>query len=85
MRTNAGASRISSVSGLKASPQIAIVLSFNLLLNNFKSFSNKALFCISLTSSTARNTRMSDPFCSAVFIKALTSFGKQEPPYPIPG
>ncbi|CCY82174.1 uncharacterized protein BN473_02407 [Prevotella sp. CAG:1185] len=41
-------------------------------------------FCLSLTLSTAFNTSNEYPLSSAVFIKALTSFGKHDPPYPQP-
>ncbi len=83
IKTSAGASRISSVSGLNANPQRAIVLPFKSPLKCFISFSNKILFCRPFTSSTALSTRIVYPFCSAVL--AFTSLGKQEPPYPIPG
>ena len=62
-----------------------MVLPFKSPLKCFASFSNKTLFCCSFTSSTALSTRIVYPFCSAVLIRAFTSLGKHEPPYPMPG
>ena len=56
--TNAGASLISSVSGLNANPHKATVLPCKSPLNCFINFSNKTLFWFSFTSSTAVSTRM---------------------------
>ena len=79
-----GASRMSSVLGLKASPHSAIVLP----LRSGKcavSFSNSRCFCRSLTASTACSSAASHPTPVAERTSALTSFGKHEPPYPTPG
>ena len=75
----AGASRMSSVFGLNARPQTAMVLPFSdaevrlHLLHEHR-------FCNSLTDSTALRILKSYFLSAENRISALTSFGKQLPP-----
>ena len=80
-----GASRMSSVRGLNARPQIANRRPSSRSPNSATTFSTRRRFCASLTSSTALRSGKRIPFSSAVWMTACTSFGKQEPPYPTPG
>ena len=84
MTAAAGASRMSSVRGLNASPQTAMTLPFR--VPRWAAIrGTRTRRCASLAASTALTTRRSRPASSAVLIRALTSFGKHDPPYPIPG
>ena len=47
-------------------------------------FSIKMRFCASFTSSTACKIFRFKPYSPAVRDRACTSFGKHEPPYPVP-
>ena len=87
MITMAGASRMSSVRGLNASPHSAIVFPARPFspLKWATILSTSRPFCRSFTASTARRILKSYPRSSADFRIAFTSFGKQLPPYPTPG
>ena len=76
---------MSSVSGLKDSPHNAIRFPERFPSKYLINLLKRILFWELLTSSTALSTRMEYPFLSAVFMRAFTSLGKQEPPYPQPG
>jgi hypothetical protein len=76
---------MSSVRGLKASPQIAKRLPERSSPNSAATFSTRRRFCASFTSSTALSSGKGMPFSCAVWTAACTSFGKHEPPYPTPG
>lgn len=78
-----GASRMSSVSGLKESPQIPISFPSN-DPRCFCSFLKRRSFWLSLISSTDFRREKSQSSSCPFWINALTSFGKQLPPYPIP-
>ncbi len=74
-----GASRISSVSGLKASPKIAIV--FPLSVVKWWTILSTKLFLASIfTSCTDLRSLKSYLYSPAIAISAFTSFGKQLPP-----
>ena len=53
-------------------------------LKCFKILFTKISFCFLFTSSTTESNLISHPTSIEVLINAFTSFGKQEPPYPIP-
>ena len=80
----AGASRMSSVLGLKASPHTPKVLPAS-APKCFVAFSTSQRFCRSFTRSTARSRSKSRPIWRAIVITARTSLGKHEPPKPTPG
>ena len=80
----AGASRMSSVFGLKASPHTPMVFPAS-DPKCFVAFSTSQRFCRSFTRSTERSRSKSSPICRAIVMTARTSFGKQEPPKPTPG
>ena len=80
MRGMVGLSRMSSVSALKASPQIPTILPVRSLPRYLSALCSTTRFCASLTSSTALSTSSERPRESAVWMIAFTSLGKQEPP-----
>ncbi len=78
--TRDGASRMSSVLGLNARPQIAKVRPLRSSPKRRTTLSPSTRFCASLTASTASSTRIALPLAAAVRISACTSLGKHEPP-----
>ena len=64
----------------KARPQRAKVLPLTSPSKCFEIFSKSTVFWVSLRSSTAASRLGSKPTLRAVWIKAFTSLGKQEPP-----
>ena len=76
----AGASRMSSVRGLKARPQTAKRRPRRSGPNSATTFSTRRPFCPSFTSSTAFKSANSMPCSRALWMTAFTSFGKHEPP-----
>ena len=79
-----GASRMSSVFGLNDSPQKATVL-LEARTEVGVDFIEQHTLLIVVHCLNASRIRMVCPFSRPVRAKAFTSFGKQEPPYPIPG
>ena len=75
----AGASRMSSVRGLKASPQTAIVFPAR-APRCAATRGTRTDFCASLVRSTASTRGRLSPASSPMRMSALTSFGKQDPP-----
>ena len=75
-----GATRMSSVLGLKAKPHRAIVLPLRSSPKRCTILSTSTSFCCSLTASTAANSWSGQPASAAVLARALTSFGKHDPP-----
>ena len=75
-----GASRMSSVPGLKASPHSAMVRPFMSGPNSSTSFSKSHCFCTWLRRSTAFSTIGSKSTERAMLASACTSLGRQEPP-----
>ena len=73
--TREGASRMSSVLGLKARPQTAIRLP-STEPSAASSFANRTCFCVSFTRSTASSSGVSTPFAPAVRRQRLHVFGK---------
>src|ERR1051325_3868957 len=80
-----GASRMSSVFGLKASPQTATILPFSDPPKCVSIFFTSTRFWYSLTASTALRILKSYFFSDEKRTSAFTSFGKQLPPKPTPG
>ena len=80
---SAGASRKSSVSGLKASPSNPIVLPL-MIFNSSCNFCTATCRCRLLTSTVARSNCGSQPYSQAISTSALTSLPKHEPPHPTP-
>jgi len=83
----AGDSRMSSVLALKARPHKARVLPRTPPCGAKYAMIRSAMlrFCRSLTRSTASSSSGVMPAARAVWMSALTSFGKHDPPYPMPG
>src|SRR5262249_40666316 len=79
-----GASRTSSVLGLKVRPKTATVLPRSTPANEIETFRAMARLRVSLTLSTASRMRIGTSWSCAVLISARTSFGKHEPPKPGP-
>jgi hypothetical protein len=75
----AGASRMSSVRGLNASPHTPRVFPFS-EPKCLRILPNSRVFCAALTDSTASRIRNSYFRSAAKRIIAFTSFGKQLPP-----
>ncbi len=84
MTVMAGASRMSSVLGLKARPQTPTVSPCS-EPKCLRAFSTSVRFCRSFTRSTERSRSKSSPTPRAMVMRARTSLGKQEPPKPAPG
>ena len=80
MITRLGASRMSSVLGLKASPQSAMRRPERSSPKRRTIFATRTPFCRSLASSTAPTTFSSMPLSWAVRRSAVTSLGKHDPP-----
>ena len=85
MRWKTGASRVSSVFGLNATPQTANRSPSSLSPKCRSIFLKKRFRCSWLISSTACRTESADPASDALFSSAFTSFGRHDPPYPSPG
>src|SRR5215510_6079984 len=79
-----GASRTSSVLGLKVRPKTATVLPRSTPANEIETFRAMARLRVSLTLSTASRMRIGTSWSCAVLISARTSLGKHEPPKPGP-
>ena len=77
---SAGASRMSSVSGLKARPSTARVLPLSLPPRALRILLIMRAFCASFTSITASTMRLVTLFSWAMRTSARVSLGKQEPP-----
>src|SRR4051812_26718811 len=80
-----GASRMSSVSGLKVRPSTAKVLPRRLPPAAWATLRAIARLRLSLTASTASMIRSGTSWSSAIFTGARVSFGTHEPPKPGPG
>src|SRR5258708_8810294 len=80
-----GASRISSVSGLNDKPNIATTLFLTDPSSSFLALLAILAIEARLISSTSCRRENSYPDCLEIAIRALTSLGKQLPPYPAPG
>ena len=80
----AGDSRISSVPPLKAKPSTASRLPRS-VHSALRTLRTKRLRCSSLMCMTSSSKRNSYPHSRATSRNAFRSFGKQEPPYPMPG
>ena len=80
MVTRLGASRMSSVLGLKARPQTANGCPDRSSPNLAVTRSRRSRFWSSLTASTASRIEASAPSSLMVRTRAFTSFGKHEPP-----
>ena len=80
MSTRLGASRMSSVLGLKARPQTAKLRSLRSRPKRSKTLSTSTTFCASLTESTACIRSSPIPVRRPIAMIALMSFGKHEPP-----
>ena len=80
MSTTAGASRMSSVLGLKARPQTAKRRPVRSSPNCAWIWRARSSFWSSFTASTAWSMRKSRPSSEAVRISAFTSLGKHDPP-----
>ena len=85
MRSSAGASRMSSVRGLKASPHTATLRPRISPPKCVEILSPRTFFWARFVSWTADSTRGTTPFARAIAASAWTSLGKQLPPYPTPG
>src|SRR5438128_4265425 len=79
-----GASRMSSVSGLKVTPSTAMDFPRRLPPNAFATLRALARLRWSLTATTFSTIRTGDSWSWPVLISAIASFGKQEPPKPGP-
>src|ERR1700716_3316984 len=79
-----GASRMSSVSGLKVRPSTATVLPRKLPPAALETLRAIARLRLSLTPSTASTIRNCTSWSGAIFPSARLSFGKHEPPKPGP-
>ena len=79
-----GASLISSVRGLNASPQIANVRPDNGSPKCLFTLSNNSTFWLSFTCSTALRSAIAG-LSPPMLIMARMSFGKHDPPNPTPG
>ena len=77
---SAGASRMSSVSGLKVSPRTAMVLPASLPPRAARIFFTMRAFWAALTSTTASTMRLETACSWAIRTSASVSLGKQEPP-----
>ena len=75
---------MSSVLGLKASPQSAMRLPARPAPKRALIFAPSTCFCASFTCSTAPTSVSGRPASFPVRCRALTSLGKQEPPKPAP-
>ena len=76
---------MSSVFGLNANPQIAKVRPLRSSPKRSTHCSRSSPFCPALISSTASRMAEFAPTSFIVRASALTSFGRQDPPYPTPG
>jgi hypothetical protein len=79
-----GASRMSSVLGLKVRPSTATVLPRSAPENMVDTFRAIARFRMSFTAATASMMRKETSWSCAVLISARTSLGRHEPPNPGP-
>src|SRR3989338_10078300 len=79
-----GAKRISSVSGLNDSPSTPTVFPERFQSDCSTNFT-KFIFCASFTFNTSRSKLHGTPNFSPILINADKSFGKQNPPKPMPG
>ena len=84
MTTSDVASRMSSVPGLKESPQTAKVFPERSSPKRSTMASRISRFWLMLTASTASRIPASTPWSCMVRMSARTSLGKQLPPYPTP-